>query len=434
MRRSKISGLACLLALASTLAVVSSAIEAPVDRAVAESAPSSYLALGDSYSSGEGLEPTATTYIPPSNTDGCHRSTQAYPDLVAESLGLDLSTFNAYTPGVTPPTNTFVACSGATTGDVENGFPAKDELSQIPSTVSPSVQYVTLTAGGDNLGFSGVIAGCADVTVKLSSLTYTKALSSPSTCASDIQTAQNQVFSGSSAPSSLEKTLKSLYEQILAKTPNAELFVLNYPQVFTTAPPSHFCPITDGLTISDPISPLLSPTLYVSLSPSDIQQFDLIQVGLDYSIAQAVATLRAKGSDIQLVNVNKGTRSQAFPCNTKTNDSSDINSPSLALGSSLASIFDNCVFNTKLGCNPGWKKAAEDNLVSNASFHPTKSAHQYMASLVEDAIGSQPATISTTSLPDATACQSYSSTISISGGLAPFFWSIDRAPFLQASR
>ncbi len=161
--------------------------------------------MGDSYSSGEGLEPNATTYISPSNTDGCHRSTQAYPDLVAQSLGLDLPTFNTYTTGAQPPTNAFVACSGATTDDVLNGF--KGEPSQIPPTISPSVQYVTLTAGGDDLGFSGVIGDCTDVTVKLGSLTYTKSsiLSNTSTCSKDIQSARNQVFSGSSAPSSLER-------------------------------------------------------------------------------------------------------------------------------------------------------------------------------------------------------------------------------------
>jgi hypothetical protein len=54
------------------------------------SASSEYVALGDSYASGEGLQSNATTYISPSNNDGCHRSVTAYPVLVAASLNVDL--------------------------------------------------------------------------------------------------------------------------------------------------------------------------------------------------------------------------------------------------------------------------------------------------------------------------------------------------------
>jgi hypothetical protein len=46
-----------------------------------------YAALGDSYSSGEGLETQAPNYISPSNTDSCHRSLNAYPALAAHMLG-----------------------------------------------------------------------------------------------------------------------------------------------------------------------------------------------------------------------------------------------------------------------------------------------------------------------------------------------------------
>src|SRR5664280_1730729 len=45
-----------------------------------------YVALGDSYSSGEGLQELSTQYISPSGSDGCDRSKSAYPALVAQSL------------------------------------------------------------------------------------------------------------------------------------------------------------------------------------------------------------------------------------------------------------------------------------------------------------------------------------------------------------
>src|ERR1035441_6208963 len=60
---------------------------------------SEYVALGDSYASGEGLQSNATTYISPSNNDGCHRSVTAYPVLVAASLNIDLGQFETYEIG-----------------------------------------------------------------------------------------------------------------------------------------------------------------------------------------------------------------------------------------------------------------------------------------------------------------------------------------------
>ncbi len=128
------------------------------------------------------------------------------------------------------------------------------------------------------------------------------------------------------------------------------------------------------------------PILYLSLSPLNVGAFNLVQVGLDDSIKKAVAALQAKGSKIQLVDINSRTQSQAFPCNTNTNGSSDINGVFFAPGSSLSSIFDNCVFNSSLGCSSGWKKVAKSNILANESFHPTESAHQYMAAQVEAAM------------------------------------------------
>ena len=73
---------------------------------------SSYVALGDSYSSGEGVP----SFIPPSDEDGCHRSYNAYPaDLAAEVPSLRL--------------DAFVACSGAKVINVEGGM--NEELPQV---------------------------------------------------------------------------------------------------------------------------------------------------------------------------------------------------------------------------------------------------------------------------------------------------------------
>ena len=101
----------------------------------------SYVALGDSFSAGEGVEP----FIPPSDTNGCHRSELAYAKLLDEAPGLNLDL------------QEFVACSGATTADVRNtqvgGVTQLDALNE-------DVDIVTVTIGGNDIGFRDFATAC----------------------------------------------------------------------------------------------------------------------------------------------------------------------------------------------------------------------------------------------------------------------------------
>src|SRR5688500_13789779 len=83
-----------------------------------------YVALGDSYSSGTGTN----NY---NLSSGCLRGTSAYPYLVAT--------------GRPNTALTFAACSGATTTDVMNN--------QV-SSVTSDTRFVTITIGGNDVGFS----------------------------------------------------------------------------------------------------------------------------------------------------------------------------------------------------------------------------------------------------------------------------------------
>lgn len=90
-----------------------------------------YVALGDSYSSGEGNPP----FLP--GTDGshdyCHRSAAAYPNILAERYGLDLH---------------FYACSGAGTINILLNK-LDTEIPQIKRpALKPGDALVTLTIGG----------------------------------------------------------------------------------------------------------------------------------------------------------------------------------------------------------------------------------------------------------------------------------------------
>ena len=100
-----------------------------------------YVALGDSYASGQGTG-TYTLSAP------CKRSTTAYPSLVAQQR---------------PNTAlTFVACSGATTSMV---------MSTQITSVTASTNIVTISVGGNDLGFSDVMTRCvtSDCTAALAS-------------------------------------------------------------------------------------------------------------------------------------------------------------------------------------------------------------------------------------------------------------------------
>jgi len=120
-----------------------------------------YLALGDSYSAGEGLEPfqgKTPGISPDTNLDNCHRSTaQAYSEVLplqsgGQRLNLGGSSSNA----------SFRACSGAVIRDIfakRRGSPyvqPQVDLGVIPA--QPAL--VTITIGGNDALFSKIVGNC----------------------------------------------------------------------------------------------------------------------------------------------------------------------------------------------------------------------------------------------------------------------------------
>ena len=97
----------------------------------AHAAAPPYVALGDSYSSGTGTR----SYI--SDGTSCQRSVYAYPSLIASARGYSLN---------------FRACSGARVSDVTN--------TQL-SALSTATRYVSLSVGGNDIGFTSVLTECA---------------------------------------------------------------------------------------------------------------------------------------------------------------------------------------------------------------------------------------------------------------------------------
>jgi hypothetical protein len=104
-----------------------------------------WLAAGDSYSSGDGL---------PVTTGACNRAdSSSNPEAYAPDAYVDL---RAAMPTLSRPT--FVACSGASSAD----FLRNKDSEGRPEWTSAMGRFdlVTFTFGGDNLNFAGILAQC----------------------------------------------------------------------------------------------------------------------------------------------------------------------------------------------------------------------------------------------------------------------------------
>ncbi|MGA8113699.1 MAG: SGNH/GDSL hydrolase family protein [Actinocatenispora sp.] len=169
-------------ALAVTLTVTAAVATLLVGSAPAQAAAPSYVALGDSYSSGVGTR----EYI--DDGSNCQRSVYAYPELSAQRLGASL---------------TFDACGGATTADVLN-----NQLGHL----SAGTGLVTISIGGNDAGFSDVVKKCA--------------YPWPYDCTNDVNNAVNFI------QTTLPGKLDSVYSAIRSHAANADVVVVGYPRLF----------------------------------------------------------------------------------------------------------------------------------------------------------------------------------------------------------
>jgi hypothetical protein len=157
--------------------------------------PFRWVALGDSYSAGTG------SALPLPN---CQRSGTAYATLLRDAMGSLVSSFN------------FQACSGAPTSAIWN--------KQLPAVLADT-NLVTVTAGGDDLDFAGLIFHCV---VAGSCPGWFRSL------ANQNPTVTPQANDGTGTGwDILFGRLVGLYEQIRKQMqPSGDLYVLSYPIPF----------------------------------------------------------------------------------------------------------------------------------------------------------------------------------------------------------
>jgi lysophospholipase L1-like esterase len=139
-----------------------------------------FVALGDSYSSGVGAGSTSGS---------CGQSPKAYPKLWA--VANSVASF------------TFAACAGARTSDV---------ISSQLSSLSAATTLVSITIGGNDVGWSSIMETCV--------------LRSTSSCESAVSAGEKY------ATGTLPGLLDTMLAGIRAHAPNAKIIVLDYPDFY----------------------------------------------------------------------------------------------------------------------------------------------------------------------------------------------------------
>ncbi len=202
--------------------------------------PFTYVALGDSYSAGEG--------IPPFLGDGCHRSSRAYPTWVRRpgaAKTLYATASGGGRPGILAGKNTYGsdsnvrsaggvswaswACSGATTANVLppslGGVPQQrpgdtlDRATQLDRANLARANLVTLTIGGNDAGFIEVLLVCA------------------------LSNCDTRAFERGRAAiiDATRPQLEKVYRAVAREAPRARILVLGYPGLFPATKAEQAC-------------------------------------------------------------------------------------------------------------------------------------------------------------------------------------------------
>jgi hypothetical protein len=245
-----------------------------------------YVALGDSYSAGDGAVanpstatssdylPGGSSLIPSSSGDGsCLQSVHAYPELVDTHV----SAPNPVPAGTANPAFTFDACTAAVINDISSDAQkagdqnVPPQISALKEEPAASVGLVTLTIGGNDAGFGDVIGYCARRTILEQS------------CENHSKAEVAEAINGGAGVESLEARLQALYTQIKdvkntgrqsPLAPGARIVVLGYPKFFPTGQASA-CPTGLGT---------------FQFQPSDMAWMDYVIYQVDNAIQTAAAT------------------------------------------------------------------------------------------------------------------------------------------------
>jgi hypothetical protein len=256
-----------------------------------------YVAMGDSFSSGESnlpfIAPTAN------GTDACHRSHAAYPELLVDNPAARLTR--------SPTTYAFVACSGATRRSVWLGSPANAEPSQL-AALSVSTGLVTLSVGGNDIEFPNVLDRCVTGSVHAGGSADCQHMQLPgpngrkesldareTRLINDLGNDSDTLCQTPNGFTSCVPSLSHLYGGIaLASQLHVRVRVLLYPHLFTTAPSGSCTLLSSNVQVG--------PGQYVRLTAFISQKnMTWINAGIDRvdnKIIEQVNLARQAGLDV----------------------------------------------------------------------------------------------------------------------------------------
>lgn len=372
---------------------------APFGAPLAWSGRGTYIALGDSYSSGEGILPyyPGTAVI---NGDICHRSKKGWPAIVAAKLGY--APFEG-APGIE---NGFAACSGAVVKDLYQPNhnpanaptePAQEQHINIAELEHPhSISLITLTFGGNDVNFGGVVSACEwiglwhEVAAKVSPETLgaltllgvgiqgnngsprlTPSAAALTTCR-EWESQPN--VEGGSVQSNLIRVPENLvkaYELLLRSAEQAQIYVMGYPDFF---------PEKD-------VGPDCAPLL-----PADVTYFGALIHEFDTKIQGAVEQADASLGSTRLHYVSP---EEATSKGTLWTEHTICDSGSYFIKVNTVRLIRNLVIQ-KLrsmdltGTLPLLTQFSEPELSNSLFFHPNETGAEVLAAGVLKAVGQTP--------------------------------------------
>ena len=229
----------------------------------------SYVALGDSYASGEGLAP----YEP--GAGGCRRSSRSYPSLL----------------GATGPERfsevTSAACSGAVTGDI---------LGTQVSALASTTRTVTLTVGGNDVGFATVVAACLHTTDPRLRMALEGYATQTDAWRRRLRAGVEQRVAFLGGPAAVPRDRSLPLVRVLAdvarRAPDAQILVTGYPRLLGQQP--------------GPQGHRASDVLPLFVRPEDADWLTEQNDALNAAVASGVERARAGGVDARFVDVAAG--------------------------------------------------------------------------------------------------------------------------------
>ncbi|HUN30646.1 MAG TPA: SGNH/GDSL hydrolase family protein, partial [Trebonia sp.] len=202
----------------------------PVGTAAPTLATGQYVALGDSYTAAPKISGPVGAPL------GCGRSTDSYPMLVAQRLGLPASRF------------TDVSCDGATIGDLTGSQVTGSGTNPAQlDALSPATTLVTLGIGGNDVHWTSVLGEC----VKLD---FGTVLMGSSAAQHSDRCQQHYTAGGANQVKqyiqAVAAPLATALAQIKERAPSARIYVIGYPDLIPASSGSA-CEHTFGITLAD---------------------------------------------------------------------------------------------------------------------------------------------------------------------------------------